>query len=168
MQGREQVQIPDQMLSQLTKVTHPPFDQATCGLGHSRRPMRRSEGRVGPRAEAAAPHLVATRHWLQAARWNLSFRSMLSFQQRNRPNWQLLEKPLGVMPARLFLLTWEGDMPNDKPLKPDDFPVDVEGEELVTAEGKPIAKAKTPAIAEDIADRLNEDDCRKEQDRWSA
>jgi len=115
MQGREQVQIPDQMLSQLTKVTHPPFDQATCGLGHSRRPMRRSEGRVGPRAEAAAPHLVATRHWLQAARWNLSFRSMLSFQQRNRPDWQLLEKPLGVMPARLFLLTWEGDMPNDRP-----------------------------------------------------
>jgi hypothetical protein len=80
----------------------------------------------------------------------------------------LLEKPLGVMPARLFLLIWEGDMPKNKPLKPDDFPVDVKGEELVTAEGKPIAKAKTPAIAEDIADRLNEDDCRKEQDRWSA
>ena len=114
------------------------------------------------------PHLVATRHWPRAARWNLSFRSMLSFQQRNRPDWQLLEKPLGVMPARLFLLTWEGDMPNDKPLKPDDFPVEVEGEDLVTADGKPIAKARTPAIAEDIADRLNEDDCRKEQDRWSA
>ena len=52
-------------------------------------------------------------------------------------------------------------MPNDKPLKPDDFPVEVEGEQLVTADGKPIAKAKTPAIAEDIADRLNEDDCAK-------
>jgi hypothetical protein len=25
---------------------------------------------------------------------------MLLFQQRNRPDWQLLEKPLGVMPAR--------------------------------------------------------------------
>jgi hypothetical protein len=64
----------------------------------------------------------------------------------------------------------EGNMPNDKPLKPDDFPVEVEveGEELVTADGKPIAKAKTSAIAEHIADRLNEDDCRKEQDRWSA
>jgi hypothetical protein len=58
-------------------------------------------------------------------------------------------------------------MPNDK-LKPDDFPIEVEGEELVTADGKPIAKAKTPAIAEDIADRLNEDDYRKEQDGWSA
>jgi hypothetical protein len=80
----------------------------------------------------------------------------------------LLEKPLGVMPGRLFPLTWEGAMPNDKPLKPDDFPVEVEGDELMTADGKPIAKAKTPDIAEDIADRLNEDDCRKEQDRWSA
>ena len=59
-------------------------------------------------------------------------------------------------------------MPNDKPLKPDDFPIEVEGEELVTADGKLIAKAKTPAIAEDIADRLNEDDYRKEQDGWSA
>ena len=76
------------------------------------------------------PHLVATCHWPQVARWNLSFRY--------------------------------------KPLKPDDFPVEVEGEELVTVDGKPIAKAKTPAIAEDIADRLNEDDCRKEEDRWSA
>jgi hypothetical protein len=93
---------------------------------------------------------------------------MLSFQQRNRADWQLFEKPLGKMPERLFLLTREGDMPNDKALKPDDFPVEVEGEELVTADGKPIAKAKTPAIAEDIADRLNEDDYRKEHDRWSA
>jgi hypothetical protein len=30
------------------------------------------------------------------------------------------------------------------------------------------AKAKTPVVAEDIADRLNEDDYRKEQDKWSA
>jgi hypothetical protein len=67
-----------------------------------------------------------------------------------------------------FSLAWESNMPNDKPLKPDDFPVEVEGEELVTADGKPIAKAKTPVIAEDIAGRLNEDDQRKEQDRWSA
>ena len=83
-------------------------------------------------------------------------------------DWQLLEKSLGVMPGRLFLLTREGEMPNDKPLKPDDFPVEVEGDELMTADGKPIARAKTPAIAEEIADRLNEDDYRKEQDRWSA
>ena len=59
-------------------------------------------------------------------------------------------------------------MPNNKLLKPADFPVEVEGDELMTADGKPIAKAKTLDIAEDIADRLNEDGYRKEQDRWSA
>jgi hypothetical protein len=59
-------------------------------------------------------------------------------------------------------------MPNGRPLKPDDFLVEVEGEKLVSADGKPIAKAKTPVVAEDIADRLNEDDYRKEQDKWSA
>ena len=80
----------------------------------------------------------------------------------------MLEKSLGVMPGRLFLLMWEGEMPNDKLLKPDDFPVEVEGDELMTADSQPIARAKTPAIAEDIADRLNEDDYRKEQDKWSA
>jgi hypothetical protein len=93
---------------------------------------------------------------------------MLSFQQRNRADWQLLERPLGVTPGRPLPFNVEADMPNDKPLKPDDFPVEVEGEKLVTADGKPIAKAKTPAIAEDIADRLNEDDYRKEMDKWSA
>ena len=157
------------MLSQLTKVTHPPFDQATCGLGSlaSDYATLRGKGWSSRRSGRIRPHLVATRHWLHAS-WNLSFRSMLSFQQRNRPDWQLLEKPLGVMPGRLFLLTREGDMPNDKPLKPDDFPVEVEGDELMTADGKPIGKAETPAIAEDVAERLNEDDSRKEQDRWSA
>jgi hypothetical protein len=54
------------------------------------------------------------------------------------------------------------------PLEPNNFPVEIEAQELVTADDKPIAKAKTPAISEDIADRLNEDDCRKDQDRWSA
>ena len=43
-------------------------------------------------------------------------------------------------------------MPNETPLKPNDFPVEVQGTELVTADGKPIAKAETPAVAEDIAD----------------
>jgi hypothetical protein len=33
---------------------------------------------------------------------------MLSFQQRNRADWQLLEKPLGVMPGRLFIFNAGG------------------------------------------------------------
>ena len=60
---------------------------------------------------------------------------------------------------------WEGELPNEKPLKPGRLPVEVEGDELMTADGRPIARAKTPASAEDIADRLNEDDYRKGQDR---
>jgi hypothetical protein len=59
-------------------------------------------------------------------------------------------------------------MPNEKPLKSEDFPIGAESEQIVTADGKPIAKAKTPGMAGDIADRLNEDDARKEQERWSA
>jgi hypothetical protein len=59
-------------------------------------------------------------------------------------------------------------MPDEKPLRPEDFPVAVEREQIVTADGKPIAKAKTPVLADDIAERLNDDDARKEQERWSA
>ncbi len=59
-------------------------------------------------------------------------------------------------------------MPDDKEPKPNDFPVEVEGENSVTADGKPIAKARAPEVAKDIADRLNEDEYRKEQDKWSA
>jgi hypothetical protein len=39
---------------------------------------------------------------------NFSATFVLSSQQRNRADWQLLEKPFGVMPARLFLLTLGG------------------------------------------------------------
>ncbi|WP_420738274.1 hypothetical protein [Bradyrhizobium japonicum] len=38
----------------------------------------------------------------------------------------------------------------------------------VTADGKLIAKAKMPAVTEGLADRLNEEDYREEQDKWSA
>jgi hypothetical protein len=93
---------------------------------------------------------------------------MLLLQSTDRADCQLLEKPLGATPGRLFLLRLEDNMSKQKPLKPDDFPVEVEGDKLVTADGKPIGKAETPAIAEDVADRLNEDDLRKEQDKWSA
>ena len=54
-----------------------------------------------------------------------------------------------------------------KPLKPDDFPVSNEGEKIVTDTGKPIADAESGPVAEDIAERLNEDAARKEEDRWA-
>ncbi len=55
----------------------------------------------------------------------------------------------------------------EHPLKPQDFPVSVEGEQVITDTGKPVAEAKSKALAEDIAERLNEDAARKEEDRWS-
>jgi len=54
------------------------------------------------------------------------------------------------------------------PLKPDDFPVDVEGQKIKKQDGTPIADAENPAVAAEIADRLNEVEAIREEDRWSA
>lgn len=59
-------------------------------------------------------------------------------------------------------------MPKDQPLEPDDFPVDVRQDEIVKSNGEPIAKARDPQTAQDVADRLNETEYRREEDRWSA
>ncbi len=53
-------------------------------------------------------------------------------------------------------------------LEPDDFPVSADGSKLVKSDGKPVAVAKDTATAVEIADRLNEDAQRKEEDKWSA
>ena len=50
-------------------------------------------------------------------------------------------------------------------LKPGDFLVSYEREKLVTNDGKPIADANSETLAEDVADRLNEDAAPKEEDR---
>lgn len=55
-----------------------------------------------------------------------------------------------------------------KPLTPNDFPVSVEREKVVTDQGKPIAEAESEPVAEEIAERLNEGEARREEDRWSA
>jgi Protein of unknown function (DUF3606) len=57
---------------------------------------------------------------------------------------------------------------DDKPLKPDDFPVNAEGKEIKKQDGTPIAKTDDPATASDVAERLNEDEARREEDKWSA
>jgi hypothetical protein len=54
-----------------------------------------------------------------------------------------------------------------QPLKPNDFPVSAQEKQLITNDGKPVADAKSKPLAQDIADRLNEDAARKEEDRWS-
>ena len=57
---------------------------------------------------------------------------------------------------------------SSKPLKPDDFPLHVEGDKIKKQDGKTVAKTEDPAVAADVADRLNEDEDRREQDNWSA
>ena len=55
-----------------------------------------------------------------------------------------------------------------KPLEPDDFPVNADGEKIKKQDGTPIAQTDDPAVAEDVAERLNDDEARREEDRWSA
>lgn len=55
-----------------------------------------------------------------------------------------------------------------KPLQPDDFPVQAAGNEVMAQDGTAIAATPDPAVASDIADRLNSDEARREEDKWSA
>jgi hypothetical protein len=80
--------------------------------------------------------------------------------------------------ARQFAIAWlivrrdirnEGGVMNkDQPLKPEDFPLETDDEKLKTHEGRDIAKAKSEKVAENLAERANEQAHREEQDRWSA
>ena len=53
----------------------------------------------------------------------------------------------------------------NKPLTSEDFPVRAEGDKLRKQDGTPIATVPDP---ETVAGRLNEDEGRREEDRWSA
>ena len=57
-------------------------------------------------------------------------------------------------------------MPNE-PLKPKDFPIAAEDKKLKKQDGKTVAETTSQPLAEDTANRLNEDEDRKEQDRWA-
>ncbi|WP_199198391.1 hypothetical protein [Bradyrhizobium sp. MOS002] len=55
-----------------------------------------------------------------------------------------------------------------KPAIPaNDFPVEVEKTTVKTNTGKPLAEAESEPVAEEIADRLNEQAYREEHERWS-
>ena len=60
------------------------------------------------------------------------------------------------------------ETPKDGVLGPDDFPLTADGVKLLKPDGEPIAVAKNTATATEITDRLNEDEQRKEEDKWSA
>ncbi|MCK1405121.1 hypothetical protein [Bradyrhizobium sp. 76] len=59
-------------------------------------------------------------------------------------------------------------MTKDAGLKPDDFPLEADKNELKTHKSKPVASAESEKIADRIAERLNEHAHQEEQDRWSA
>jgi hypothetical protein len=59
-------------------------------------------------------------------------------------------------------------MPDEKPLRPEDFPVNADGKKIKKQDGTPIAETHDRAVATDVADRLNEDEARREEDKWSA
>ena len=59
-------------------------------------------------------------------------------------------------------------MPDNETLKPDDFPVQTSRKQIVKSDGKTIAEARTKKTAEDVAERLNAEEDRREEDRWSA
>ena len=56
-------------------------------------------------------------------------------------------------------------MAKEKPLKPDDFPIEADDKKLKTNKGKPIASTESDAIADDLAERVNEQ--AEECDRWA-
>jgi len=60
-------------------------------------------------------------------------------------------------------------VPDKKPpLEPEDFPLKVDKDKIKTTDGKTIAEAPSEEVAAEIAERLNEDAEKKEEDRWSA
>jgi len=48
------------------------------------------------------------------------------------------------------------------------FPIEADRQKLKTQKGEPIATADTEELADQLAERLNEQAHREEQDRWSA
>ena len=58
-------------------------------------------------------------------------------------------------------------MPDKEQLKPDDFPLHTEQKKIVKPDGKDIAEARSPKIAEEVAERLNAEEDRREEDRWA-
>jgi len=53
------------------------------------------------------------------------------------------------------------------PLRSEHFPVQARGREIVTQHGVIIAVAADPAMGEEIARRLNENDWSDQEDQWA-
>jgi hypothetical protein len=53
------------------------------------------------------------------------------------------------------------------PLRPEHFPVEARGREIVSQQGIVIALATDPAMSEEIARRLNNSDRSDQEDQWA-
>jgi hypothetical protein len=57
---------------------------------------------------------------------------------------------------------------DEEPVTPKDFSIHTNQKKVVKHDRKTIAKARTVKTADDIAERLNAEEDRREEDRWSA
>jgi hypothetical protein len=53
-------------------------------------------------------------------------------------------------------------------LKPDDFPLHADDDKVKRQDGKPVARTGSEDMAKEIAERLNCEEHRREEDKWSA
>jgi len=61
------------------------------------------------------------------------------------------------------------DKPADQDhLEADDFPLHADQDKIKRQDGKPVAKTESEDLAKEIADRLNCEEHRREEDKWSA
>ena len=58
--------------------------------------------------------------------------------------------------------------PDGEQLKPDDFPLQADKDKVKRKDGKPVARTENAEMATEIAERLNCEEHRREEDRWSA
>jgi hypothetical protein len=56
---------------------------------------------------------------------------------------------------------------NRQPLRPDHFPLGARGREIVTRDGLIIATIGEHAMAEEITQRLNETEWKRQEDQWA-
>lgn len=57
--------------------------------------------------------------------------------------------------------------PQDQ-LAPEDFPLRAEQDKVTKQDGKPVARTGSDEMAREIAERLNCEEHRREEDKWSA
>jgi cytolysin (calcineurin-like family phosphatase) len=60
------------------------------------------------------------------------------------------------------------ELASGKQLEPHDFPLNADGKKITKQDGTPIAEALDPVVASDVADRLNGEEARREEEKWSA